>query len=199
MTPRVPRTAMAFRCLEPITAPTPERPKARSMSLTMQANLTPTSPARPMLAIFACGSCNSRRNQGSVSHTDRPHSSSAGLISTCVVTYPQVNRLLGAALDDQQVVSRHLQLGAEHAAGIRRRDGAGQRALGDRRRASTGGRGGRGQRPGGDDQLVLGRQRVDPGVDFLDQVLAAEATLAEISLRPVPVQRFAAADSRKSG
>ncbi len=36
-TPFVPRTAMALRCFEPITAPTPERPAARNLSFTMAA------------------------------------------------------------------------------------------------------------------------------------------------------------------
>ena len=37
VTPRVPRTAMALRFLDPITAPTPERPAARSRSFMTQA------------------------------------------------------------------------------------------------------------------------------------------------------------------
>ena len=36
-TPRVPRTAIAFRFLDPMTAPTPERPAARSRSFITQA------------------------------------------------------------------------------------------------------------------------------------------------------------------
>ena len=39
-TPLVPRTAMAFKFLLPITAPTPERPAARCRSLTTAANST---------------------------------------------------------------------------------------------------------------------------------------------------------------
>ena len=46
--PRVPRTAIALRFFDPITAPTPERPAARCRSFTMPANSTPFSPARPM-------------------------------------------------------------------------------------------------------------------------------------------------------
>ena len=36
-TPLVPRTAIAFRFFEPITAPTPERPAARCRSFTTAA------------------------------------------------------------------------------------------------------------------------------------------------------------------
>jgi hypothetical protein len=43
----------------------------------------------------------------------------------------EVDRPLGPALDDQQVVAGELELGAELAAGVGAGDGAGERALGD--------------------------------------------------------------------
>ena len=47
-TPCVPRTTMALSCLEPMTAPTPERPAARPMSFITALILTRFSPAGPM-------------------------------------------------------------------------------------------------------------------------------------------------------
>jgi hypothetical protein len=44
----VPLTAMAFRFLEPITAPKPLRPAARVLSLIIQAIFESFSPAIPM-------------------------------------------------------------------------------------------------------------------------------------------------------
>ena len=46
---------MALRFFEPITAPTPDRPAARPMSLITQAKRTRFSPAGPMQATLASG------------------------------------------------------------------------------------------------------------------------------------------------
>src|SRR5260370_628917 len=61
LTPRVPRTATAFRFFEPITAPTPDRPAARCLSLMMQAKRTRFSPAGPMQAMRVFGTPTSSR------------------------------------------------------------------------------------------------------------------------------------------
>jgi hypothetical protein len=55
LTPSVPRMATAFRFLDPITVPTPERPAARCMSLTTQAYFTPFSPETPIEATRISG------------------------------------------------------------------------------------------------------------------------------------------------
>jgi hypothetical protein len=71
-TPPVPRTAMALRFFEPITAPTPLRPAARCLSFMMQAKRTSFSPPGPMQATRRPGIPSSRRSPSSVSPTSRP-------------------------------------------------------------------------------------------------------------------------------
>ena len=74
----VPRTAMAFRFFEPITAPTPDRPAARNLSFTMAAKSTWFSPAGPMAATEQSGTPVSARIRSSVSKIPEPHRCSAG-------------------------------------------------------------------------------------------------------------------------
>ena len=81
-TPTVPCTATALRFLEPITAPTPERPAARWRSLMMHAKRTPRSPATPIEATFSSGFWCCAFSASSVCQTVSPHSSPAGRIST---------------------------------------------------------------------------------------------------------------------
>src|SRR2546425_10579113 len=52
----VPRTAIALTFFEPITAPTPERPAARDLSLMTQATRLRVSPAGPIPLMRAEGS-----------------------------------------------------------------------------------------------------------------------------------------------
>ena len=80
-TPTVPRTTMALRFFDPITAPTPDRPAARSISFTTAAYRTPFSPARPIEATRTSLSPRRSRKVVSVSHTDLPHRSDASLSS----------------------------------------------------------------------------------------------------------------------
>ena len=72
-TPIVPRTAIAFRFLLPITAPTPERPAARCRSLTTAAYNTWFSPASPIELMRSCGSWCCFFSIASVSKTLLPH------------------------------------------------------------------------------------------------------------------------------
>src|SRR3546814_17599697 len=57
----LPRTAMAFTFLEPITAPTPERQAARCKSFTMAAYNTRFSPALPIEQTRISGRSEERR------------------------------------------------------------------------------------------------------------------------------------------
>ncbi|MPM94275.1 hypothetical protein SDC9_141421 [bioreactor metagenome] len=61
LTPLVPLTTIALRFLEPITAPTPLRPAALWSSFMMLAKRTLFSPAGPIHATLASGSCFARR------------------------------------------------------------------------------------------------------------------------------------------
>ncbi len=103
----------------------------------------------------------------------------------------EIHRLGRFAFDDDHVPARHLQLGAEVAARIGAGDCAGQRAFGDDRIAPAGGRHGAGERPGGVNQLVVGRERIDLGVDLLDEILGRQPALADVLARPLPIQRLA--------
>src|SRR5574343_960013 len=110
-----------------------------------------------------------------------------------VVFDVEVNRLRRLAFEDDHVPAGELQFGTEVATGIGAGDGAGQRTLGDHGVTAAGGGHGAGQRTGGHDHLVFGRQRVDLGIDFLDQVLGAEAARAEVFVGPLHVQGFGGA------
>ena len=58
-------------------------------------------------------------------------------------------------------------------------------------RSTSAGRGGRaGQRSGGEDQLVVGAERVDLGVDLLDQILGGQAAQTKVLLGPIHIERF---------
>ena len=81
-TPPVPRTAMALRFFEPMTAPTPDRPAARCRSLTMAAKRTRFSPAGPIQVTTVSCCPDSSRTISSVSQTVLPHRCSAEQIRT---------------------------------------------------------------------------------------------------------------------
>src|SRR5450830_1587452 len=73
----------------------------------------------------------------------------------------EVNRTRRATFKNDHVPAGHLELAAELPPGIRTGDRACQSALGHRRPTATG-RGHRaGQWPGGDDELVVRRERID--------------------------------------
>ncbi len=63
----LPRTAIAFRFLEPMTAPVPVRPAMRPSSLAMQAKRTIFSPAGPMAEMRTSSEPSSLRRRRSVS------------------------------------------------------------------------------------------------------------------------------------
>ncbi len=102
----------------------------------------------------------------------------------------EVHRLRRFAFEDDHVPSGHLQFRAEIAARIRTRDGAGQRALGDDGIAAASRCHGPGQRPGGPDNLVFRRQRIDGRIDFLYEILGCESALADVVARPLHIQFF---------
>jgi hypothetical protein len=76
----VPRAATALRFLAPITAPTPERPAARCLSLMMQAVRARRSPAGPMEQTLASAWV-SALSPSSVSCVVLPQTAWAGRIS----------------------------------------------------------------------------------------------------------------------
>ena len=80
-TPLVPRQTSAFRFLDAMTVPTPERPAARCRSFTTAAYRQPCSAARPTQAMRMSGSWCLACRRSSVSHTEVPHRSSAGISS----------------------------------------------------------------------------------------------------------------------
>ena len=88
-----------------------------------------------------------------------------------VVLQIEIDRFRRFAFEDDHVPAGKLHLGAEIAARVGAGNGVGQGALGDDGIAAAG-RGHRaGQRTGRHDHLVVRRQRIDLGVDFLDQIL----------------------------
>ncbi len=166
-TPSVPRTAIAFRFFDPITAPTPERPAARCRSLTTAAYSTWFSPAPPMLETRTSGSCSCVLSSLlGLPDGLAPQVRGVAQLGLAVLD-EQIHRLAARALEDDHVPAGHLELGAPVAARVRACDRAGQRALGDHRVAPAGRRHRAGQRPGGPDDLVVRRQRIDGRVDFL--------------------------------
>ena len=113
-----------------------------------------------------------------------------------VVVDVQINRLLGPALQNHHIPAGKLELGAEITAGIGAGDRTGQRALGNHRVTAAGRGRGAGQRACGKDQLVVRRQRIHLGVDFLNQVLGCQPPLPQIIGRPLHVQGFGLAGAR---
>jgi hypothetical protein len=99
-TPLVPRTAIAFRFLLPITAPTPERPAARCRSFTTAANSTLFSPASPIDEMRSSGSWWSFLSVSSVSHTLCPHNADASRSSA---TSSLMQRYTGLALAPSKI------------------------------------------------------------------------------------------------
>ena len=94
VTPTVPRTTTALRFFDPITAPTPDRPAALSISFTIAAYKAPFSPAKPMEATRTSLSPRRSRRVVSVSHTDLPHKSDASFSSTSSLV---ISRYTGAS------------------------------------------------------------------------------------------------------
>ena len=81
----------------------------------------------------------------------------AGVTELDLVVFDvQVNRFLGNAFDDQQIVAGHLQFTAEFTAGIGAGDGAGECTLGHHGVASASGSHGAGEGASGKDYLVFG-------------------------------------------
>ena len=81
VTEPVPRTAMAFSFLEPITVPMPPRPAARCLSFMMAEKRQPVSPAGAMQAMRN-SSPSSSRSRSVVSNTSLPHRWAASRSST---------------------------------------------------------------------------------------------------------------------
>ncbi len=80
-TPPVPFTAMAFKFLLPITAPTPPRPAALTLSHIKLAIGTSFSPGGPIDTTLYLGSFSMLRILSSVSQVFFPHISPAGISS----------------------------------------------------------------------------------------------------------------------
>ncbi len=78
----LPRTAIALRRFDPITAPMPVRPATSFRSLAMHANRTRFSPAGPIVATRMRGSPSSARIASSTSPVILPQRRPASRIST---------------------------------------------------------------------------------------------------------------------
>src|SRR5262249_53584376 len=101
-----------------------------------------------------------------------------------VVVDEQVNRLRRPAFEEEQVVAGELQFGPPVPAGVGRGDGVGQGALGDDHVAGAARDGRAGERAGGEDQLVVRRQRLDARVEFFPEVAVADAAAADVVAQP---------------
>ena len=102
----VPRTAMALRFFEPITAPMPPRPATSFRSLTTSAYLTRFSPPpRSGLTRRNRSPC-SARSVSSTSPVSRPQIFEASRSLDGVVLDPQVDRLVRATVEDDAVPPR---------------------------------------------------------------------------------------------
>ncbi len=123
-----------------------------------------------------------------------PHRGSPELVGgqdlDAIVDDVQVDGLGRPALDDQQIVARELELGAELAARIRAGDGVGERSLGDHRVTAAGGCHGARQRTRGEYEDVLRTHGVRLRIHALHEVLRCESAFAEIGIRPFHVERL---------
>ena len=184
-TPPVPRTAMALRFFEPMTAPTPLRPAARCLSFMMQAKRTSFSPPGPMHATRKPGN-SQLPAQPVLGLPDQPAPVARRIAQLdAVVVDEEVDRPGRASFEDHHVVARELQLRTEVAARVRRGDGVGQRALGHHHVSRAAGNRRAGQRAGGEDQLVGGRQRVDPRVELFVEITRRQTATADIVALPI--------------
>ncbi len=102
-----------------------------------------------------------------------------------VVADRQVGRRGRAPFEDHHVVAREPELGAPVTARVRRGDRVGQRALGHDHVAGAAGHRGSRERPGGEDQLVRRRQRIDVRIELLEEIAGGETTPAEVVAAPV--------------
>ena len=173
-----------------MTAPTPLRPAARCLSFMMQAKRTSFSPAGPMHATRKRGNPQVPP-QSVLGLPDRPAPVRRRIPQLDVaIVDEEIDRLRRPAFEDHHVVARELELGAPVAARVRRGDGVGQRALGHHHVAGAAGNRRSGQRPGGEDQFVRGRQRVDARVELLVEIAGRQTATAEIIAQPVGTDRL---------
>ncbi len=97
-----------------------------------------------------------------------------------VVIDVEVRELLRLALEDDGVVARVLEAGAEEAVGLRRRGAVRQGAARDDREPARPPDREPRQRTGGEDEAIVGMVPVHLGPDFVVEDLGAEADAAEI-------------------
>ena len=100
-----------------------------------------------------------------------------------VVADGEIDGVGSLALEDDQVVPGELQLRAERAARVGRRDRAGQRALGDDVVAPAGRRKRAGERAGREDQLVLRAEGIHSGIHLVVHDLGSQAPRTDVLLR----------------
>src|SRR5262249_28499402 len=96
-----------------------------------------------------------------------------------VVVDEEVRELLRLALDHDGVVARVLERGAEEPVGLRGRGAVGERAARDDREASGSPDGKPGERPGRQDEAIVGMIPVDVGPNFLVEDSRAQSDAAE--------------------
>ena len=112
-----------------------------------------------------------------------------------VILDVEIDRLFGFAGDHDHVPAGEAQLAAPIAARIGARDGIRQGALGDHRITSAGGGAGAGQRARGENQHILGRQRIRFRVHFLGEIFTRQTTRADILRRPIHIEGLRLAGS----
>src|SRR5512134_1745999 len=96
------------------------------------------------------------------------------------VVDPEVDGFRGAALEDDHVVTGELEFRPPVATRVGGGDCAGEGALAEHHVAPAGGRVRAGQRPGGEDDLVLRPQRVAARVSLLVEVAGGEPAAADV-------------------
>ena len=107
-----------------------------------------------------------------------------------VVVDVQVAGMRRFAFQDQHVVAGELQLGPPMAAGVRGGDRVRQRPFGHHHVPGAARHRRAGQRPGGEDQLVRRRQRIDRRVHLGVQIAVCQTASADVVPQPVGRDRF---------
>ena len=113
-----------------------------------------------------------------------------------VVLDQHEHRVRRPARHDHHVVARELELRRERAADVGVQQRSGRRALAAHGEARAGRRGGAGERAAGEDERVLGSERVGARRQLGEQVPEQEALAADVQPGPVFVERL---DRRRQG
>ena len=113
-----------------------------------------------------------------------------------VVLDQHEHRVRRPAGHDHHVVAGELELGGERAADVGVQERARRRALAAHGEARARGRGGAGERAAGEDERVLGRERVGARRQLGEEVAQQEPLAADVQPGPLLVERL---DRRRQG